>query len=107
MAGGAAGRAPPRLQLRRALGDFHSRGLSRPLPPLSAPASSLGDAAEVDPVFLDRDGGRLGALLRTDDGGGRFPPGGSPRQARPARGRVDPAVPAPPAAPTPLRESIR
>ena len=36
---GAAGRAPARLQLRRAVVDLDSRGVPRPLPALSAPAA--------------------------------------------------------------------
>ncbi len=38
VAGGASGRAPARLQLRRAVVDLDSRGVPRPLPALSAPA---------------------------------------------------------------------
>ena len=81
VAGRAAGRTPPRLQLRRAVGHLDPRGLPRPLPPLSAPASGVGDVQEVDPVFVDRDGGRLGALCGTDDGRCRLPQAGSERSA--------------------------
>ena len=37
------------------------------------------DAAQVDPLLVDRDGRRLGALLRTDDGRGGLPQAGSAR----------------------------
>ena len=73
VAGRAPGRAPARLQLRRALGDLDPRGLPRPLPALPAPAPGRVEAAQVDPVLVDRDGRRLGALLRADDGGRGLP----------------------------------
>ena len=47
-----------------------------PLPALPAPAPGLVDAAQVDPVLVDRDGRRLGALRRADDDRGRLPPAG-------------------------------
>ena len=68
VAGRAAGRAPARLQLRRAVVDLDPRGVPRPLPALSAPAPGRLEAAQVDPVLVDRVRRRLGALLRADDG---------------------------------------
>ena len=50
----APGRAPARLQLRRALGDLDSRGVSRALPPLPASPPDRRQAAQVDPLLVDR-----------------------------------------------------
>src|SRR5881398_2864228 len=67
MAAGSPGRAPARLQLPDALVDLDSRGLSRPLPALSAPAACRVEGAQVDPLRAGVIRRRLGALLRADD----------------------------------------
>ena len=74
VAGGAAGRAPARLQLPDALVHLDSRGVPGPLPALSAPAPGRVEGAQVDHVRAGVVRRRLGALLRADDDRGRLRP---------------------------------
>ena len=91
---------------RRAVGDLHPRGLPGALPPLPAPAPGVGDAEKVDPLLVHRDGRGLGALLGTDDDGGRVPQAGPGGPPRPARRSADPSVPPDRRHPAALRRSV-
>ena len=81
----APGRAPARLQLRRAVVDLDPRGVPRTFPALPAPPAGRVDAAQVDPLFLVGVCRRVGALLRADDGRRGLPQGRHRRPARSAR----------------------
>ena len=98
--------APSRLQLRRAVGDLDPRGVPRALPPLSASAPGGFEAAQVDPVLVDRAGRRLGALLRADDAGRRVQAERAGRAARAARRSAHPPVPLHRRHPAALRRSV-
>src|SRR4029453_3801914 len=77
------------LPLRGAVVYLDARGLPRALPPLSAPAADRREAAQVDALLVDRVRRRVGALLRTDDGGRGLPEVGYDRSARAARRSAD------------------
>ena len=92
VAAGAPGRAHAGLQLPDALEHFDPRGVSRPLPPLPAPAPGGVEGAQVAVLRADVVCRRMGALLRADDGGGRLQArrrhdqaGAARRGARPSR----------------------
>ena len=70
--------------------DLDSRGLSRALPALPAPAPRRIEGAQVDPVRAGVVRRRLGALLRADDDRGGLRPQRSRHQARPARRSAHP-----------------
>ncbi len=90
----AAGRAPARLQLPDALVDLDARGLPRPLPALPAPAAGRVEGAQVDHVRAGVVRGRLGALLRADDGRGRASAAATTRSGSASSPRRSSASPA-------------
>src|SRR4051812_30076455 len=84
MAGGEAAGASARLQLPHAVVHLDSRSLSRPFSAFPAPAQGGVEGPEVHDVLAGVVRGRLGALLRADDGGVRVSPAGPDAQARTA-----------------------
>ena len=103
----AAGRTPARLQLRRALGHLHPRGLSRPLPALSAPAP--GDRRRFKKSILFSSTAMVegwahySEQMMVDAGFRKQDPA---HPARPARRSADPPLPAHRRHPPALRRSV-
>ena len=107
LAGRAAGRAPARLQLRRAVGDLHPRGLPRPLPPLPAPAPGERARCRKSILFsstaMVEGWAHYAEQMMVDAGFRKQDPNIKPR---PARRSADPALPAHRRHPAALRGSL-